>query len=463
MWYLNVILKERRRGITTFVALYMLDEALFNDNVEAAIIAHRLDSAKDIFRTKVKFPYDNLPDLIKELRPLTTESKSELAFPNGSIIYVDTSIRGGTVQYLHVSELGKIAAVYPKKAKEIISGSIPAVHTGQIAWIESTAEGREGEFYEICKQALKVQESKRPLTQLDWRMFFIPWFNDPDNQLHEEYPLTKADFQYFEHIEHRTGTKLSLEQRRWYAAKKATLREQMKKEYPSTPEEAFEGAAEGSILSDEIYLAREQGRITIVPYTDGIPVDTWWDLGWDDSTSIWFSQDVGNEIHFIYYHEEHLKGLLHYAKVLDELAKDRQWKYGEHTAPHDISVHELGPGKSRWQQAQSLQDPITNQEYCINFQIAKRIETEQDGIQAIRSIFHKCWFDIENTTVRFGEKDVGFPSLEGFRYEWDENLSRFKDTYIHNWASHGAKAFQTFAISHGVTKRFAALDKAFGR
>jgi len=441
----------------------MLDEALFNDNVEAAIIAHRLDSAKDIFRSKVKFPYDNLPEIMKELRPLTTESKSELAFPNGSVIYVDTSIRGGTVQYLHVSELGKIAAVYPKKAKEIISGSIPAVHTGQIAWIESTAEGREGEFYEICKQAIKVQEDKRHLTQLDWKMFFIPWFDDPDNMLYEEYPLTRADNQYFDKVEQKTGAVLSIERRRWYAAKKATLRDQMKKEYPSTPEEAFEGAVEGSILAEEIFLAREQGRLRDVPYYAGSKVDTWWDLGWDDSTSIWFSQDVGNEIHLIAYYENSHKGLAHYAKFLDLIAKEHCWEYGDHTAPHDIEVHELGSGKTRWEQARNLKDPVTGEELSIIFAVATRIEAETDGIQAMRAIFPLCWFDAQNTTVKYGDKDVGFPSLEGFRYEWDENLSRFKDTYLHNWASHGAKAFQTLAIAHGSRQRFAKLEKSVGR
>ena len=69
-WYLNVILKSRQHGITTAIDLWYLDECLFNNNVEAGIIAHRRDDAQKIFRRKVEFPYDNLPGWLKEQRKL---------------------------------------------------------------------------------------------------------------------------------------------------------------------------------------------------------------------------------------------------------------------------------------------------------------------------------------------------------------------------------------------------------
>ena len=96
LWYFNLVLKARQHGVTTFTDLYFLDECIFNPTVEAGIIAHNKDDAQKIFRRKVKYPYENLPDWLKRQRTLVTDSRSELAFNNGSILYVGTSMRSAT-------------------------------------------------------------------------------------------------------------------------------------------------------------------------------------------------------------------------------------------------------------------------------------------------------------------------------------------------------------------------------
>ncbi len=80
----NLILKARQLGFTTFVQLFMLDACLFNSNIRAGTIAHRLDDARVIFRDKVKFPYDHLPDQLKAARPIVRDSADELEFANNS-------------------------------------------------------------------------------------------------------------------------------------------------------------------------------------------------------------------------------------------------------------------------------------------------------------------------------------------------------------------------------------------
>jgi hypothetical protein len=132
----NLILKARQLGFTTFIQLFMLDACLFNSNIRAGTIAHRLDDARTIFRDKVKFPYDNLPDMLKAARPIVRDSADELVFGNNSSIRVSTSMRSGTLQYLHISEYGQVCARYPDKAREIRTGALNAVQAG-----ESTAEG----------------------------------------------------------------------------------------------------------------------------------------------------------------------------------------------------------------------------------------------------------------------------------------------------------------------------------
>src|SRR5689334_14956144 len=84
MHYMNVILKARQRGFTTFLQIFMLDACLFNDNIRAGTIAHNLNDAKTIFRDKVRYPYESLPDGIKQARPITRDSAEELVLSNNS-------------------------------------------------------------------------------------------------------------------------------------------------------------------------------------------------------------------------------------------------------------------------------------------------------------------------------------------------------------------------------------------
>jgi len=451
-WWMNLVLKDRQRGMTTFIDLFILDDVLFTPNMEAGIIAHREADAIKIFRRKIKFPYDNLHPELKAKRPSITSRNDELSFPNGSTVYVSTSIRSGTVQRLHISEFGKICAQFPHKAKEIVSGSLEALHKGSIVFVESTAEGKEGYFYNYCADAQKLKQSGRPATRLDFWLHFYGWTSDPNKRLNTPYPLTNADHEYFAKVERTLGITLDDQQKWWYAAKKKIQREAMMKENPATPEEAFQAAVEGAYYATEMMDAREQGRIKAVPHIEGIPVDTWWDLGHRDSTSIWFTQTVGREIHVIDYYEKNDSGLLHYAKILDKKATAGDWIYGQHTGPHDTMKHELGPGKTLMQQAMELEDPVTKKSYAFYFTVANRINYQQEGIEAVRSIFPFCWFDLKRTTRLFKqgprEKEVGLPSLENYRKEYDEKKETYRNIPLHNWASHGAKAFETMAITH---------------
>jgi len=192
-WYMNLILKDRQRGVTTFVDLYILDDTLFYPNLEAGIIAHKEADAIKIFRRKIKYPYDQLPEYIRRDRPLITKRNDELAFPNNSYVYVSTSMRSGTVNRLHISEFAKVCAKYPEKAKEVVSGSLEAIHPGSIVWIESTAEGREGYFYNYCRDAQKLEQSGRRPTKLEFKLFFFGWNEGKNKRTIEPVPITSVD------------------------------------------------------------------------------------------------------------------------------------------------------------------------------------------------------------------------------------------------------------------------------
>ena len=185
----NLILKARQLGFTTLIDILGLDQAIFTPNYSAAIIAHGLAEAGKIFRNKVQFPWKKLPDGIRALNPTTNDSASELVFSNGSSIYVGTSGRSGTLQFLHISEYGKICRRFPEKANEIKTGSLPAVHDGGLTFIESTAEGTGGHFYDMVREA----EKRGPVepNKLEFKLHFYPWWRkesyrmDPDGVLLE--------------------------------------------------------------------------------------------------------------------------------------------------------------------------------------------------------------------------------------------------------------------------------------
>ena len=178
MWYCNVILKARQLGISTLICLLFLDRCLFNSNVSAGIICHTREDSEHMFK-RIKFAYDSLPAEIKALRSATIDSARELVLSNGSSLRVGTSMRGSTLQYLHISEFGKICAKFPDKAQEIITGSLNTLAPGQNCFIESTAEGREGHFYELCKAAQANTAQGNELSKLDFKFHFFPWHREP--------------------------------------------------------------------------------------------------------------------------------------------------------------------------------------------------------------------------------------------------------------------------------------------
>jgi hypothetical protein len=136
MHYLNMILKARQLGFSTFIAIFFLDVCVFNPSTQAGIIDLTIDDAKKKLQ-KAKLAYDMVPRFgqpederhwLHDWCPLVTSSAYELKWGNGSALDVGTSHRGGTKQYLHISELGPIAAKSPEKAKEIRTGALNAIH-----------------------------------------------------------------------------------------------------------------------------------------------------------------------------------------------------------------------------------------------------------------------------------------------------------------------------------------------
>lgn len=429
----NIILKARQLGFTTQVCIMQLDCALF-ESKKCALIAHTLHDAKRLFREKVKFAYDNLPELVRLANPVKIETKEELVFENGGSITVSTSFRGGTLQRLHVSEFGKICAKYPDKAREIVTGAFEAVSLDGIVTLESTAEGRQGYFYEFSQIAEKLYLSKKTLTAQDWRFFFFAWWQNKEYAMTTE-PISERLQTYFDSLKAKYDISLSDEQKAWYQAKERTLGDDMKREYPSLPSEAFEQSIEGAYYAKQFAYLYANGRIDKLPDNEHLPVDTYWDLGVSDSTTIWFIRQVGDEFHIVDYYENSGEGLNHYIKVL----KDKGYKYAKHVAPHDIDNRQLGADRAKTLRELARDGyEIDGQIYRLNFDVVPRTSNVNEDIEKVRQILPKCAFDAIKC-------EQGIKALESYRKEWNDKMGVWRDKPLHDWASHGADAFRYFA------------------
>ena len=415
--YRNVILKARQLGFTTLVSILWLDHALFNANQRCAIIAHEVEAAEAIFKDKVRFAYDNLPDFVRTAMPLSRDSAKEIRFGhNNSAVRVATSVRSGTYQRLHVSEMGKIAAKYPQKATEIVTGSFPTVPANGISVIESTAEGQDGEFFKIATRAEKLAQMGTPLLPAQWKFHFFPWYDAPDYEADPaRLVFTTADQEYFDKIERDERVKIPLRKRAWYVTKRETDfsgdAEIMWREFPSTPAECWQKSTEGTWFATQMARARKEGRITRIPHVTQVRVNTFWDIGAGDGTGIWLHQMVGPQHRFLRYIEGWGKGYDHFIRLLRETG----WIFGGMFLPHDAT--------QKRQMADTIASPLDMLSQLApdwSWHIVPRVETYQHGIDLTRGKFSEAWFDSEGCAE-------GIAHLDQHRKKWNTRLGVWSD------------------------------------
>lgn len=206
-------------------------------------------------------------------------------------------------------------------------------------------------------------------------------------------------------------------------ARKDLSEEQYQQEFECSFDAAIQGAYYGKLMAQ----AETEKRITGVPYDPAAEVWTAWDLGFSDSTAIWFAQVVGREIHLIDYYEASGVEIGHYVKEI----KSRNYVYGGHIVPHDARGHEQGTGKTRLEVMESLG--------LQNTHVAP-LESVDEGINAVRVMLPKCWFDAKKCAR-------GIDALKLYRAEYDDKLQTLKPRPVHDWASHPADAFRYLAMT----------------
>jgi len=218
------------------------------------------------------------------------------------------------------------------------------------------------------------------------------------------------------------------------------LKEYDYEEYLHVYEGELKQFADGAIYAKQLKKARDEGRIDWLP-VESAPVHTFWDLGRNDTTAIWFMQHIGHAYRFIDYYEHRLVDLDHYANIL----RDKDYVYGTHYLPHDAEHKVLGSNnRSRREILEGLgvTPSVT----------VPRIDSVENGIAMVRDVFSKCFFHAENC-------EIGLNALANYQYVWDERYDTFRQSPLHNWASNGSDAFRMFA--QGYEEEIESIDLDF--
>ncbi|WP_299671686.1 hypothetical protein [uncultured Roseobacter sp.] len=429
--YRNIILKARQIGFSTLIEIMALDHAVWNANQSVLIVAQTLDVAKKLMRDKIKFAYFRLPEWVRLLCPLTINSVTTIEFANGSTIEVSSSGRSGTFQFIHVSEMGKISAERPAHAREIVTGSLQAASKSALVFIESTAEGMGGTFHDMSNDAKAKHDAGSMLSWADYKFHFFPWWQDPGYRMKPKaVVISSTDHAYFDRIEGEMDVSIDLDQRAWYVAKREAdfraVPHDMLREYPSTPDEAWQASTEGRYFAHVIATARKEGRIGTYPIIRHLPVNSFWDIGATDTTSVWLHQKVRNMDHFVRFREAAGEGYLPMILWMEQ----QEVLWGDHFLPHD--------GNNSIKGKESIVKPITmlrEMKPQWSFRIVPQIDTIQNGIDLTRRDFATYCFD------EAGTKE-GLTHIEAYSREYNQRLDCWGNQPRHDEHSHAADALR---------------------
>jgi hypothetical protein len=377
----TVVVAHRRMGKTVSAILHLINAALNNEkkNPRFAYIAPTYSQAK-----RVAFDY-----LVEYTRPLGAKVN---------------------IQELRVDFLGRRISLYGSENPDSLRGQY---FDGVV--LDEIGDQNPKIWTEIIIPALEDRNTEDKPT---WCLFI----GTPKGNNHfasfKERALKGNGWKFLEFKASETGI---LNHEALAKAKAEMGEDKFRQEFECSFDAPVEGAYYGQLLNE----ADEQNRVTTIPKDKLARIVCSWDLGVSDSTCIWVAQIVGKEVQLIDATENHGVGLDYYVSWLRERGYDK----GQQILPHDVRVREMSSGKSR-------QEVLM--EAGLDVTIAPSLSVA-DGIQAVRRLLPRCWFDAEGTKQ-------GLSALRNYRRVFDEKRNVFFDTPLHDWASHYADSFRYLAI-----------------
>lgn len=395
-----------------------MDSCITKSHFSAGIQSYGKDEAAKLAE-RAKIMWENIPQAFKdELGIKLTRSNSGLMeFSNGSTLRIG-NFRGDTLQGLHVSELGKIAIKFPEKARELKTGAFEAVGQGNKLTIESTAEGKHGLFYDTWQKSYLKQQTNTRLTPFDFQAIFLSWLVDPDCNIDIPVEINAELHEYFQMLEARLDTVIGETQRWWYATKLDGLGDDMRREYPSYPEEAFEQSTEGTIYKNEYDLMFKEKRVRPNIAIQNYPTTVSYDLGMNDTTDLVFTQVYKGRPRIVYHYQNSGQKISFYVDIMQKIQD--QLKLGSISLilPHDANVREMQTGRTRLQEFRRLGCQA----------VVQPRQSILDGIEATRQFLRVCLIDSDTCSELI-------EAVQIYRWKFDKRLQVWLQTPEHDEAS----------------------------
>ena len=347
-----------------------------NHNPRLAYIAPTYKQAKSIAWDYLKFYTKNIPG--------TKWNESELRCD---------LINGARITLLSSENFDSIRGIYL-----------------DLCAIDEVAQVSQGLIDEVITPALSDRRGK---------MFLIGTPKGMNNIFYDYYQKAQSDDKWFLYKAKASDTKIVEEEELENA-----LSVMGKAKYDQEFECSFIGNIEGSIYGEIVQELDDNDKIGAVPYDPSLPVNTAWDIGYNDSTSIIFFQLLNHQINIIETYEDDNEALPHYIKFL----QDKDYVYDTHYGPHDLDVTEFSNGKTRREVASAL---------GVRFRIAPRILLE-DGIHAVKMLLPRCKIDSDKCP------DL-LVALRHYHRKFNDKERIFKSKPVHDFSSHMCDALRVLA------------------
>ena len=446
-----VIAKCRKVGYSTLLALLCLDNCLFNTNYKASVLDYKEVSAFDklemlrvAWHNSEKYA-ENLAirqmwQYIKGRVHLTSESKGELKWSNGSSFTASTTTMGSSPNLLWVSELGPLSVHAPDRAAKIKRGSLNSVAPDAQLIIESTAEGAHGVFYDLLQLGLE-SVGKDILEKTEYKLLFKPW------QLHPSYKIDNADaskieeptWKYAEELKKSHNIDFTADQLLWYQIKKKEIGEDIYSQYPSTFEESILTSSTGVIYPQMLSL-RSNGRVKEVEYEPEYPLYTAWDLGISDTTVGILFQECGRDVIIHDSWSTTGVGADVVAKKIGDWEREYNNNITKNFLPHDAGRRDIGSGKTYTEQL--AQAGVFRQ----SIHVLPVCSSVWNGIRHWRQLFPRLWVHPRNNNAYVGVDGISLPSLLSSLQNYKK--SEKSGMPQHDTYSHAADAFRYIAEAH---------------
>lgn len=433
------IVKSRRKGLSTGIGIGQADFATWNAGSVTRLIERTMDEAASKMRDIMRFAFLSMPRELRENFHVKHKDSPQLLDPLAigmreearSKMLAGVSARGGDTSWLWVSEWGPISYTDPARSREIRTGALPAARLGRQVTETTWMGGKHGDLWELIAPIMAGDPDA------NGKLFFFPWHTDPEAIRLDSGAIAAKDEDYFRELSAKCAKAFSHEQKRWFVVTRKTQGIFMKREYPSTLDEAFSAPVEGAIYAKELDVATAEGRIGHWPVDPSKLVHTAWDLGSPANMVVWYFQITGPMVRFV---DVDFNLELNTAERVAHMARKpfAALLGGKHLMPHDASsANATGENVVQAYSGAGLK----------GIRVLARTHDIWVGINAVKELFPLMQFDKE----RCGP---ALEMLQTYHTRQEGRGGTLIDEPVHDRSSHFADAlrYSGEAIRAGILK-----------